>query len=75
MKDYELRMEIILIPSKNGMIKVFIYGFIHLGTWGKAVAEVKGVAVTANGFSKKRTIVRSLTKLHETLIKKENKNE
>lgn len=75
MKDFDLRMEIIFIPSKDGMIKVFIYGFFNLGTWGKAVAELKGVAVTANGFSKKRTIVRALTKLHETLIKKENKNE
>lgn len=69
--DYEeKRMEMIFIPAKNGYIKVFIYGFSNLGTWGKAFAEFNGISVAATGFSKKRTIVRSIAKLHESLLNK-----
>lgn len=75
MIDYDMRMEMIFIPAKNGYIKVYVYGFSNLGTWGNAVAEFNGVTVTAKGFNKKRTIVRSISKLHESLVKKGRKNE
>ncbi|MBS8263263.1 hypothetical protein DYI25_02285 [Mesobacillus boroniphilus] len=70
MEDYDIRMEMIFIPAKNGYIKVFVYGFNHLGTWGNAVAVFNGVSATAKGFNKKRTIVNSLAKLHRSLVKK-----
>lgn len=73
MIDYDMRMELIFIPAKNGYIKVFVNGFSNLGTLGNAVAEYKGVAVTAKGFNKKRTIVRSIAKLHESLVKQGKK--
>lgn len=75
MIDYDMRMEMIFIPAKNGYIKVYVYGFSNLGTWGNAVAEFNGVSVTAKGFNKKRTIVRSISKLHESLVRKGGKNE
>jgi hypothetical protein len=75
MIDYDMRMEMIFIPAKNGYIKVYVYGFSSLGTWGNAVAEFNGVTVTAKGFNKKRTIVRSISKLHESLLRKGRKNE
>ncbi|MCM3663237.1 hypothetical protein M3204_02390 [Mesobacillus subterraneus] len=75
MIDYDMRMEMIFIPAKNGYIKVYVYGFSNLGTWGNAVAEFNGVTVTAKGFNKKRTIVRSISKLHESLVRKGRKNE
>ncbi|HAQ07666.1 MAG TPA: hypothetical protein DCR24_09160 [Bacillus bacterium] len=75
MKDYDSKMEMMFIPAKNGYIKVFIYGFSNLGTWGNAVAVFNGIAVTAKGFNKKRTIVRSIAKLHESLVKKGRKND
>jgi hypothetical protein len=75
MIDYDMRMEMIFIPAKNGYIKVYVYGFSNLWTWGNAVAEFNGVTVTAKGFNKKRTIVRSISKLHESLVKKGRKNE
>jgi hypothetical protein len=70
-----MRMEMIFIPLKNGKIKVFIYGFSNLGTWGNVVAEFNGTTVTSKGFNKKRTLVRSISKLHETLAKKGRKND
>jgi hypothetical protein len=75
MIDYDMRMEMIFIPAKNGYIKVYVYGFSNLGTCGNAVAEFNGVTVTAKGFNKKRTIVRSISKLHESLVRKGRKNE
>lgn len=75
MIDYDMRMEMIFIPAKNGYIKVYVYGFSNLGTWGNAVAVFNGVTVTAKGFNKKRTIVRSISKLHESLVRKGRKNE
>jgi hypothetical protein len=74
MDDYENRMEMIFIPAKNGYIKVFVYGFNRLGTWGNAVAVFNGESVSAKGFNKKRTIVHSLAKLHRSLLKKRREN-
>lgn len=70
-----MRIEMIFIPAKNGYIKIFIYGFSNLGTWGNAVAEFNGITVSAKGFNKKRTIVRSIAKLHESLMRKDKKND
>ncbi|RSD28304.1 hypothetical protein EJA10_07025 [Mesobacillus subterraneus] len=70
-----MQVEMIFIPAKNGYIKVFVYGFTNLGTWGSAIAEFNGLSVSAKGFNKKRTVVRSITKLHESLVKKGGKNE
>jgi hypothetical protein len=64
------RIEMIFVPAKNGYIKVFVYGFSNLGTWGSSIAEFNGVSAAAKGFSKKRTIVRSIAKLHESLVNK-----
>lgn len=72
--DYDTRMEMIFIPAKNGYIKVFVYGFNHLGTSGNAVAMFNGVSANAKGFHKKRTIVHSLSNLHRVLVKKRREN-
>jgi hypothetical protein len=74
MDDYDIRMEMIFIPAKNGYIKVFVYGFNRLGTWGNAVAVFNGESAAAKGFNKKRTIVHSLVKLHRSLEKKRREN-
>lgn len=74
MDDYDMRMEMIFIPAKNGYIKVFVYGFNRLGTWGNAVAVFNGESATAKGFNKKRTIVHSLAKLNRSLVKKGKQN-
>jgi hypothetical protein len=74
MDDYDIRMEMIFIPAKNGYIKVFVYGFNHLGTWGNAVAVFNGEHATAKGFNKKRTIVHAIAKLHRSLVKKRREN-
>lgn len=74
MDDYDIRMEMIFIPAKNGYIKVFVYGFNRLGTWGNAVAVFNGESATAKGFNKKRTIVHSLAKLHTLIVKKGKQN-
>ncbi|MDQ0413498.1 MULTISPECIES: hypothetical protein [Mesobacillus] len=70
MKYYEMRMEIMLIPLKNGYLKVFVSGFDRLGTWGHSVAVFNGISATAKGFNKKRTIVQSIAKLHKSLEEK-----
>jgi hypothetical protein len=75
LREYDMRIEMIFIPAKKGYIKIFIYGFSNLGTWGNAVAEYNGLTVSAKGFNKKRTIVRSIAKLHESLMRKGKKND
>lgn len=75
MKDYDRQMEMIFIPAKNGYLKVFIYGFSSLGTFGNAIAEFNGITAAAKGFNKKRTVVRSIVKLHESLTKKGRRND
>ncbi|MCM3123501.1 hypothetical protein QNH36_08140 [Mesobacillus sp. AQ2] len=70
MKYYDMRMEIMFIPMKNGYLKVFVSGFDRLGTWGNSIAVFNGVSATAKGFNKKRTIVHSIAKLHKSLERK-----
>lgn len=70
MKYYDMRMEMMFIPMKNGYLKVYVSGFDRLGTWGNSIAVFNGVSATANGFNKKRTIVHSIAKLHKSLEKK-----
>lgn len=68
MKPERLSKHILFIPSTSGLIKVHIYGFNKLGSSGQAFSELNGVSVRAKGYNRKKTIIRSLSKLHEALL-------
>lgn len=68
MKHQHKQMEIIILPSSNGIIKVHIYGFQHYGAWGQVFAELNGTIATAKGYHRKKVVIRALTKLHESLL-------
>lgn len=64
----EKRMEFWNLPSSQGMIKVWVYGFQHAGDFGRAIAVSDNITVTTKGYNRKKTIVRSLAKLHQVLL-------
>ncbi|MBM7586636.1 hypothetical protein JOC86_003188 [Bacillus pakistanensis] len=63
-------MEAMFLPTDQGMIKIFIYGFQSIGSWGQVIAQLDDVTVNTKGYSRRKTIVRSLTQLHQMLVKK-----
>ncbi|WP_335870417.1 hypothetical protein [Bacillus sp. 2205SS5-2] len=60
--------EMVILPTDYGDIKVFIYGFQPFGAWGHVVAQYKGSTVTSKGYNRRRTIIRSLSMLHHSLV-------
>ncbi|MDQ0214823.1 hypothetical protein J2S13_001220 [Oikeobacillus pervagus] len=63
------RMELILIPSNKGFIKIHIYGFETYGAWGQVFAQLNEITVNMKGFHKKKTLIKTLVRLHDTLKK------
>src|SRR5690606_24782262 len=62
------RFENIFIPTNTGMIKVYIYGFQPYGSWGQVTASMNDLCVNVKGYNRKRTIVKALASLNESLI-------
>jgi len=65
------KMEMIFIPAEIGMIKVYIYGFQGGSGYGRVFATFEDMVASAKGYNKKRTIVRALSKLYESLANKQ----
>ncbi|HWO74879.1 MAG TPA: hypothetical protein VNM69_03055 [Bacillus sp. (in: firmicutes)] len=68
----QAKMEVLVLPTVNGTVKVWVYGYQRAGDFGKAIAVYGSTAVTAKGYNRKKTIIRSLTKLNQLLIDQEN---
>jgi hypothetical protein len=60
------KMEVLFIPSSSGIIKIYIYGFIK-GSAGKVYATLNDVVSSSKGYNKKRTIIKAVSKLHQSL--------
>lgn len=63
------KMEFIFIPANNGIIKLYVYGFSGMNAPGKVYATYNDFVVSSKGYNRKRTIVKALSKLHESLAK------
>ncbi|WP_018663001.1 hypothetical protein [Heyndrickxia acidiproducens] len=63
------RMDMIFIPTEKGYIKIFVYGFFHDRSWGQVFTEYNGITVVVKGYNRKKTMIRSLSKMHESLLK------
>jgi hypothetical protein len=50
------------------MIKVHIYGYIRPRSLGHVFAEFNNVTVDAKGYNRNKTIIKTLTCLHNTLV-------
>lgn len=62
------RFEMFFLPSKKGMIRVFIYGFDVPGSWGQVFAQYHDYTISLKGYNKKKTIVQTLNKLNTRLM-------
>lgn len=63
-------LDIIYFPTEKGVLKIFSYGFSPSGAWGQVYTEYNNITVTVKGYSRKKSIIRSLTKLNESLLNK-----
>jgi hypothetical protein len=62
------KYEALFLPTKSGVIKIYIYGFKPHGSWGQVFTSINGVSVNVKGYHRKKTIIRSLEKLNESLL-------
>ncbi len=65
---HDTNMEMLLLPSSNGMIKIYIYGFKTSKSYGKVFVEYNGITVEDKGSRKEKLIIKALTKLHQALV-------
>ncbi|HEY4553366.1 MAG TPA: hypothetical protein VIG80_09245 [Bacillaceae bacterium] len=64
------KYEAIFLPTKTGLVKIYIYGFKPYGSWGQVFASINNVSVNMKGYNRKKTIIRALAKLNESLLNK-----
>jgi hypothetical protein len=62
-KQYEM----LYIPSRFGMIKVYIYGFKQNGKSGRVFIVLNGIKVNGKGIHKTQTLVSTLSKFNEKI--------
>lgn len=62
-KSYEM----IYLPSKIGMIKVYMYGFHKTGDPGRVFVMLNDLKVNSKGTNKKETLISTLSKLNELI--------
>lgn len=62
-KSYEM----IFLPSKMGMIKVYIYGFHKKEDSGRVFVMLNDLKVNGKGTNKKEILVSTLSKLNELI--------
>ena len=60
--------EALFLPTKSGVIKIYIYGFKPYGSWGNVITSMNTVSVNVKVYNRKKTIIRSLEKLNESLL-------
>lgn len=60
--------ETIFLPSNSGIVKIYIYGFKPYGSWGQVFASLNDVTVNIKGYNRKKTIIRALANLNESLL-------
>ncbi|WP_455661102.1 hypothetical protein [Pradoshia sp.] len=59
--------EMLYIPSRFGMIKVYIYGFKKNGKTGRVFIVLNGIKVNGKGIHKKQTLISTLSKFNEKI--------
>ncbi|MGE8206708.1 hypothetical protein ACQKP0_19545 [Heyndrickxia sp. NPDC080065] len=64
------QMDVIFLPADKGMIKIYAYGFSPAGSWGQVFTEYNNITVTVKGYHRKKTIIRCLSRLNESLLNK-----
>jgi len=60
-------MEMMIIPTDTGCMKMFIYGFKEPSSKGKIITEYNEHVAIAKGYNFKDTMLRSLAKLNKTI--------
>jgi hypothetical protein len=68
------KYEMLVIPTPIGLCKVFVYGFLQSGTksWtrGKVYASINDTSVSGTGYNRKRTIIKVVDDLYNSIINK-----
>lgn len=61
-------LEILYVPTTNGMMRISIYGFQSSGTSGYVQASLNDITVTEKGINRKKTVVKCVSSLHEMIM-------
>ncbi|MBS4172321.1 hypothetical protein [Bacillus sp. FJAT-49736] len=64
------QMDIFFLPTKSGVIKIYSYGFSSGDAWGQVFTEFNDITVTVKGYSQKKAIIKSITRLNDSLLNK-----
>ncbi len=64
------QMDIMIVPTETGNVKIFSYGFIPLGSRGQVYIDYNGVTISVKGYHRKKAIIRAITRLNESLLNK-----
>ncbi|WAA13225.1 hypothetical protein [Fervidibacillus halotolerans] len=67
MKKYEM----IILPNRSGIVKVYIYNFLQSKGRVKVYASLNEKVVSCTGYNKKRTIIKALSKLYKRTVNQE----
>ncbi|WP_163652406.1 hypothetical protein [Listeria sp. PSOL-1] len=54
------RFEIFYFPTKNGLLKIQVYGFNPCGSWGEVFAERGNGAICVKGFNRNKMITKAV---------------
>jgi hypothetical protein len=63
-------MDVLILPTKTGVIKIFSYGFTPHGSWGQVFTEYNDTTVTVKGYHRKKAIIKSISRLNDSLLNK-----
>ena len=63
------KMEILLIPTSSGLMKIYVYGFQD-GSAGKVYATLNQRVTTSKGYNKKLAIIRAVERLQQLFMNK-----
>jgi hypothetical protein len=70
MVEKKQQMEVFFLPSTAGLIKIYINGFKPYDSRGQVNAILNDVTISIKGHHRKKTVVRALASLHESLLNK-----
>lgn len=63
------KMEVLMVPTTAGLMKIYIYGFQNGGA-GKVYATLNQRVNTSKGYNKRLAIIRAVERLHQSFTNK-----
>ncbi|CAM4081132.1 hypothetical protein [Listeria booriae] len=64
------KVESFYFPTKDGMLKLHVYGFNPVGSWGEVYTTLNEQTVCVKGFHRQKTIMRSVKMMLDSNVNK-----